>query len=204
MIPKTNFNESQTKINLMRAFAGECQARQRYYQGALAAQKQFLVGLERMFRFTAEQEEQHAKIYFELLKDAAGEEIEINAGFPADVYTDMQQLLDAAAKAEEKENGIIYPDFERIARDEGFQQAAAKFKMIGAIENSHRERFAYYAGLWRDGMMFRSQSSEERWMCLNCGHIHTGSEPPTECPVCGVQQGYFIREAEAPFTFMGM
>lgn len=197
---KINFNESQTKINLMRAFAGESQARQRYYQSALIAQKQYLVSLERMFRFTAEQEEQHAIIFFNLLKEAAGQSIEITAGYPADAYTDIQQLLDSAAKAESDEFGIVYPDFALIAQNEGFNEAASKFKMIGEIENSHRARFEYYAKLWRDGMMFRSESTEERWMCLNCGHIHVGSEPPTACPVCGVKQGFFIREAEAPFT----
>ena len=201
---KINFNESQTKINLMRAFAGESQARQRYYQSALIAQKQDLVSLERMFRFTAEQEEQHAIIFFNLLKEAAGENIEITAGYPADAYSDIQQLLDSAAKAESDEFGIVYPDFALIAQNEGFTEAASKFKMIGEIENSHRARFEHYAKLWRDGMMFRSESTEERWMCLNCGHIHIGSEPPTTCPVCGVKQGFFIREAEAPFTSNGM
>ena len=97
---QTNFNESQTKINLMRAFAGESQSRMRYYLAALTAQKQYLVGLERMFRFTADQEEHHAQVFFDLLRDAAGEDILINADFPADSYTDLQQLLDAAAKGE--------------------------------------------------------------------------------------------------------
>jgi rubrerythrin len=201
---KMNFNESQTKINLMRAFAGESQARQRYYQSALIAQKQYLVSLERMFRFTAEQEEQHAIVFFNLLKEAAGSNIEINAGYPADAYSDIQQLLDSAAKAESDEFGIVYPDFALVAQNEGFPEAASKFKMIGEIENTHRARFEYYAKLWRDGMMFRSESTEERWMCLNCGHIHVGSEPPANCPVCGVKQGFFIREAEAPFTFSGI
>lgn len=195
-----DFNESRTRQNLMRAFAGECQSRQRYYQSALIAQQQNYVGIERMFRFTAEQEERHAMVFYHLLKDSAGQEIEICAGYPADVFTDIQQLLDAAAKEEEKEASEIYPEFARIAAEEGYQEAAAKFRMIAEIENSHRERFGYYADLLREQKLFRSERSEEVWICLNCGHIHRGSEPPRDCPVCNVPQGYFIREKEAAFT----
>lgn len=195
-----DFNESQTKINLMRAFAGESQSRMRYYLAALTAQKQYLVGLERMFRFTADQEEHHAQVFYDLLKDAAGEEIEIKSDFPADVYEDLQQLLDASANSENKEFSEIYPDFARIAAEEGFTDIGNKFRMIAKIEDSHKHRFEYYADLMRKGMLFRSEDTEERWMCLNCGHIHIGSEPPQNCPVCGVQQGFYIREAEAPFT----
>lgn len=197
---QTSFNESQTRINLMRAFAGECQSRQRYYHSALIAQQQNYVGIERLFRFTAEQEERHAMVFYHLMKDSAGQEIEISAGYPADVFTDLCQLLDAAAKDEEKEHSVIYPDFARIAAEEGFQEAASKFRMIADIENSHRERFSYYADLLRNDKLFRSDDTHEVWMCLNCGHIHTGSEPPKECPVCRVPLGYFIREKEAAFT----
>lgn len=197
---QTNFNESQTRVNLMRAFAGECQARQRYYQAALTAEQQKLVALGRMFRFTAEQEERHAIVFFHLLKDAAGQNIDISAGYPADVFTELQQLLDAAARGEEQEFSTVYPDFARIATDEGFTEAAAKFKMIAEIENAHRKRFDYYARLYREDKLLRSDDTQERWICLNCGHIHTGSEPPRQCPVCSSEQGYFIREAEAPFT----
>lgn len=195
-----DFNESQTRVNLMRAFAGECQARQRYYMSALKAHQQKLPVLERMFKFTAGQEEQHAVVFFNLLKESAGQSIDINAGYPADVFNEIQQLLDAAAKDEEHESGNIYPEFAQTARQEGFTDIAQKFEMIGKIENSHHERFAYYGQLVRDGMLFRSESAEEVWVCLNCGHIHIGSEPPQNCPVCNVAQGYFIREKEAPFT----
>ncbi|MBR1823528.1 MAG: rubrerythrin family protein [Ruminococcus sp.] len=197
---QTNFNESRTKLNLMRAFAGESQSRMRYYLAAVTAQQQFMVGIERMFRFTAEQEEHHAKVFFELLKDAAGEEIPIKADFPADVYTDLQQLLDAAAKGEDKEFSEIYPEFARVAAEEGFTDIGEKFRMIAEIEDKHKHRFQYYADLMRKDMLFRSDDTEEKWMCLNCGHIHTGSEPPQQCPVCAVKQGFYVREPEAPFT----
>lgn len=203
-VMQTNFNESRTKINLMRAFAGESQSRMRYYLAALTAQKQYLVGLERMFRFTADQEEHHAQVFYDLLKDAAGEEIEIKADFPADVYDDLQQLLDASANSENKEFSDIYPDFARIAAEEGFTDIGDKFRMIAKIEDTHKHRFEYYADLMRSDKLFRSEDTDERWMCLNCGHIHIGSEPPQNCPVCGVQQGFYVREAEAPFTSCGI
>ncbi len=197
---QTDFMESQTRSNLMKAFAGECQSRQRYYQAALIAQQEKMVGIERMFRFTAEQEERHAMVYFKLLKEAAGTQVNITADYPADVFYDLQQLLDSAARDEQNEAEILYPEFARIAREEGFSEAASKFEMISKIESSHRERFLYYSELMRSDKLFRSDSTEEVWICLNCGHIHTASEPPGTCPVCNAEQGYFIREKEAPFT----
>lgn len=197
---QTDLNKSQTRMNLMRAFAGECQSRQRYYQAALIAQQQKLIGLERMFRFTAEQEERHAMVFWKLMKDAAGQTVDVTAGYPADVFEDIGQLLDASQKEEEKEHVVVYPDFARIADDEGFTEAAREFRAIAEIEKEHGTRFAYYAGLYREGRLFRSDDTQQRWICLNCGHIHVGSEPPQECPVCSAEQGYFIREAEAAFT----
>ncbi len=198
------FCESETKSNLMRAFAGECQSRQRYYQAALIAQQQNYVGLERMFRFTADQEERHAKQFFELLKDCSGETIEIAGSFPASVYAELGDLLKASAEEEYHEFSVVYPDFAGAAREEGFTDIAAKFDMIAKIEDSHHKRFDYYSKLWEQGMLQRSESTEEVWLCLNCGHIHAGSEPPRDCPVCGAQQGYFVRRAEAPFTAENM
>ena len=175
---KVIFNESGTKENLMRAFAGECQARHRYYFAALTAQEQNLVGLERMFRFTAEQEERHAKQFYELLKEATGTEVNITADYPVNVYTELQKLLDAAARNENSESSEIYPRFAQIAAQAGYPEIQQKFSMIAKIEDSHNRRFEYYAKLMREGMLFRSESTEQSWLCLNCGHIHTGSEPP--------------------------
>lgn len=201
---QNNFMESQTKTNLMRAFAGESQARNRYIFASDAASQQNMEALARMFKMTAAQEEQHAKIFFELMQEAAGTNVDINAGYPADVFSDLQKLLDFSAKSENEEFGVLYPDFARIAKDEGFTKAESKFTLIAQIENEHRQRFEYYAALMRDGKLFRSENTEERWMCLNCGHIHTASEAPLACPVCGVKQGYFVREREAAFTFGGI
>ena len=100
-------------------------------------------------------------------------------------------------------SGIMQLIFENGSIDEeGFAKAASKFNMIAQIENMHKQRFEYYAQLMRNGNLFKSEKTE-RWMCLNCGHIHESSEAPIVCPVCGVRQGYFIRENEAPFTSGG-
>lgn len=201
---QTNFNESQTKINLMRAFAGECQAQNRYNIAARAFSAQNYEGISRMFKFTAEQEEQHAKVFLDLLQDSAGELINISADYPADSFVKLQDLIDSAARGEDREFSAVYPEFAQIAADEGFPDIQAKFKMIAEIEESHRRRFAYYAEHLRNGTLFRSDDTDELWVCLNCGHLHRGSEPPLECPVCTVKQGWFLREPELAFTFSGL
>lgn len=194
-----NFIESRTKENLMRAFAGESQARNRYSFAQKTALEQNMYAISEIFRFTAEQEEQHAKIFFDLLKDATGTTVEINAGYPADVYGDIQKLLDSAVHNENEEFSNDYPAFAQTAQEEGFAAAASRFNMIAQIENQHRLRFEYYANLLRSGNLHKSEKTE-RWLCLNCGHIHESSEAPVQCPVCGVNRGYFIRENEASFT----
>ncbi len=200
---QTNFMTSQTRINLMRAFAGESQARNRYIFAKQTALEQNLYVISEVFKFTASQEEQHAKVFYELLKESAGNNIDITAGYPVDVYNDIQKLLDVAARNEYEEYGDIYPEFAKIAKEEGFPQAAAKFNLIAEIENCHQKRFEYYGKLMREEKLFKSDKTE-RWLCLNCGHVHELTEAPISCPVCGVNRGYFIRESEAPFTFGGI
>ena len=193
-----------TKSSLMRAFAGECMAETRYLLAEAAAQKQQLAAIAKLFRFTAEQERQHAKVLQQLMGGMAVSDIDITAGYPVHYSDDIQQLLDFAVSGETAESQSAYPDFARIARDEGLGDIAEKFEMIAAVEDSHRRRFEYYAGLMRSGKLFCSDDENERWICLNCGHIHTGSEPPEQCPLCGVPKGWRIREKEAAFTFDGM
>ncbi|MBQ8297580.1 MAG: rubrerythrin family protein [Ruminococcus sp.] len=200
---QNNFMESQTRVNLMRAFAGESQARNRYTFAKQTALEKNLYVISEVFRFTAAQEEQHAKIFYELLKESAGRNVEITAGYPADVYDDIQKLLDTSVNNEFEEFSDAYPKFAATAKEEGYHKAASKFTLIAEIENYHKQRFEYYAKLMREDKLFRSDKTE-RWMCLNCGHIHESSEAPLECPVCGMRQGYFIREAEASFTFGGI
>lgn len=200
---QTNFQTSCTRQNLMRAFAGESQARNRYTFAKQEAMSQNLYVISEVFRFTAEQEETHAKIFFELLKESAGMNIEITAGYPADVSKDIQKLLNSAVHNENEEFSDAYPNFAKTAQEEGFPLIAQKFRDIAEIENIHGQRFEHYAKLMREDKLFRSEK-KERWLCLNCGHIHEGTEAPLACPVCGAKQGYFVREAEAPFTVGGI
>lgn len=198
----TDFMKSMTRINLMKAFAGESQARNRYTFAKMTALEKNMYVISEVFRFTAEQEEQHAKIFYELLLDSSGNKVEISADYPVDVYDDITKLLDTSVNNENDEYENIYPEFARIAREEGFAKAASKFALISEIENIHRKRFEHYSNLIKEDKLFKSENTE-RWLCLNCGHIHESSEAPLICPVCGMKQGYFIREAEAPYTTGG-
>jgi len=200
---QTNFMTSQTRINLMRAFAGESQARNRYTFAKQAALEKNLYVISEVFRFTADQEEQHAKVFYGLLKESAGNNVDITAGYPADVYDNIQKLLESAVHNENEEFADAYPNFAQTAKNEGFLIPASKFELIAEIENSHKQRFEHYLTLMKEDKLFRSENPNEKWLCLNCGHIHEGSEAPMMCPVCGARQGYFIRECEAPFTAGG-
>ena len=196
---QVNFLSSQTRINLMRAFAGESQARNRYTFAQQTALQKNLYVISEIFKFTADEEKAHAEIFFDLLKESAGNTVEINGGYPADVYDDIQKLLSSSVHNESEEHEIIYPSFAKTAVEEGFTKAASKFNLIAEIEKKHGERFSYYENLMKSNRLFKSDKSE-KWLCLNCGHIHEGSEAPLSCPVCGKNQGYFIRADEAPFT----
>ena len=185
--------DSRTMVNLMRAFAGESQARNRYAfaQEKMTAQKQFM--LADLFRFTAKQEKEHASIFFEHLQKGGVQSVEIQADFPVDKDScDVVCLLESAAENEEKENGEIYPEFARIAREEGFSQIAQDFENIAAIETVHAQRFRRFAQLQSSGELFSSQEST-KWVCTNCGYIFEGTQVPQNCPVCHGEQGYYIR-----------
>lgn len=200
---QTSFMTSRTRENLMRAFAGESQARNRYTFAQQAAFEQNMYALSEIFRFTAMQEEQHAKIFYELLEESTGKNVDITAGYPVNVFgNDILRHLEAAVNNENEEHIGIYPEFARIAKEEGFTKAASKFALIAEIEKAHGERFAHFAGLMRENKLY-SSDKQESWICLNCGHIHTASEAPVQCPVCSAAQGYFIRHEEAPYTWGG-
>ena len=194
-----DFANSQTRENLMRAFAGESQARNRYtFAAGLAnAQRQYV--LERIFLFTAGQEKEHAEIFYNHLVPCAGENIAIDGTYPIDIATDMAELLNMARHNETEEAVNVYPAFANVARQEGFEAIARTFEMIAQIENTHALRFACYMQYVKDGTLYRA-AQEQAWMCLNCGHILTGMQAPNVCPVCRHEQGYFIRVQEAPYT----
>jgi len=194
-----NFKDSETKDNLMRAFAGESQARNRYTFAASQARKQKLIVLERIFRYTADQEKEHAEIFYGFLRDLAGETIHVDGGYPVDFSEGMAGLLRMAEHNEMEEYGVVYRSFGDKAKEEGFQEIAAAFYLIAEIEKSHAERFARYAEWMEQGKLFNAEG-EACWLCLNCGHIHRGPVAPPLCPVCRHEQGYFVRLEEAPWT----
>ena len=188
-----DFCTSQTRQNLMRAFAGESQARNRYTfaQAQMTAQKQFM--LADLFRFTADQENEHAEIFYNHLKANCAGECEIQAAYPVDEdTTDIGEILTAAASHEFKEAGEIYKAFAATAREEGFAQIAQDFENIASIESTHAQRFERMAQLYKSGKLFSSDEST-KWICLNCGYILEGTQVPQNCPVCHGDRGYYIR-----------
>lgn len=194
------FAESETKINLLRAFAGESQARNRYTFAAGQAKKEGYALIAEAFDYTANQEKEHAEIFFNHLKEgAAGENITIEAAYPVDRDTDVFTLLKEAQHNEFEEFESAYPAFAQTAEDEGFAKIAAHFRMIAEIEKTHGERFGMFAALLEKDRLFVADQ-ETRWVCLNCGHVYQGIEAPMVCPVCDHDRGYFIREEFAPFT----
>lgn len=193
------FKNSETKVNLMRAFAGESQARNRYTFAAEQARKQNLYVIEAVFRFTADQEKEHADIFYQHLQDVAGEEITIDGDFPVDISPAVVQLLRKARHNEYNEYENAYRSFAETAQREGFSKIAATFRMIAEVEKTHGDRFDAFADLLEQNKLFISDT-ECGWMCLNCGHTFNGTQAPERCPVCDHDRGYFIRLTLAPYT----
>lgn len=194
-----DFKNSETKLNLMRAFAGESQARNRYTFAAAQAKKENLHVVEAVFRYTADQEKEHAEVFYGHLKDLAGETIHVDGGYPVDLHDSVAQLLRAAQHNEYEEYEPVYQAFGDTAQEEGFQKAAASFHMIAKIEKIHGDRFGMLAEMLEQNKLFVSDVAID-WICLNCGHIHNGKEAPNKCPVCDHNQGYFIRFELSPYS----
>ena len=192
------FKDSQTKINLMKAFAGESQARNRYTFAAEEAREQGLFAISEVFLFTANQERAHADRFYDLLKSFSGETIEICAGFPVDKQDTLEGLLDAAEHNEYEEADDVYISFGKTAKEEGFLEVASAFLQIAEIERIHGDRFGTISRMLKDGTYFETPESK-KWMCLNCGNIHTGKKLPGVCPVCRREKGYFIPLELAPY-----
>lgn len=193
-----DFVGSITKDNLMRAFAGESQARNRYTFAASLAEKNGLHVISAIFAFTASQEKEHAEIFYNHLKEMAGETVFIDGGYPVDISDDMAVLLSMAQHNEYEEHDDVYKAFGETARQEGFMEIASSFFQIAGIEKIHGDRFGRYAELLRQGKLFVSDVEEE-WMCLNCGFVFKGKSAPPSCPVCHHDRGYFIRFEFAPY-----
>ena len=178
---------TRTEKNLLHSFAGESQARNRYDFFAGQARKEGLVQISRIFEETALQEKEHAKRFFKYLE---GGTVEITASFPAGVIGNTLENLKAAASGEHEEWTEAYPEFARIAREEGFPEIAVLWEKVSVAEKQHEKR---YNDLWKNleaGKVFK-RDGVVIWRCLNCGYIHTGKEAPEKCPACEHPQAYF-------------
>lgn len=199
MYMSVTLEKSETHRNLLRAFAGESQARNRYTFAAGQARKEGLQVIERAFLFTAEQERAHAKVFYGYLEPLCGKNISIDGSYPVDLYPGVLEQLRAAQHNEYQEWEHDYADFAKTAEEEGFSDIARTFRMIASIEQTHGDRFGRFADLLESGGLFRAADGKEKWMCLNCGQIVESSGAPMTCPVCKHPQGYFIRLSAVPF-----
>ena len=190
---------TETAKNLMRAFAGESQARNRYTFAAAAAKKEGLPVIEAVFQFTAAQEQEHAEVFYRFLKEMTGESIQIDAGYPVDGWDKTLDLLKAARHNEFEEYRDVYQNFGNIALDEGFDRIGQIFHMIAEVEKTHGDRFDLLAGQLEKSQLFASEV-ETGWVCLNCGYVYHGTFAPKYCPVCEHEQGWFIRMELAPYA----
>ena len=193
-----DFKNSETKDNLMRSFAGESQARNRYTIAAAKAKKQNLHVIESVFTYTANQEREHAEIFYNHLKELGGETIHIDGGYPVDISEDLAQLLRMAQHNEYEEHDDVYKAFGEKAKEEGFPAIASTFFMIAEIEKVHGDRFGRFAELIEENKLFRADEKTS-WICLNCGYIYEGEAAPQKCPVCAHDQGFFIRLEQSPY-----
>ncbi len=195
--------DSQTRENLMRAFAGESQARNRYTFAAELAQKEKLYVIKKVFDLTASQEQAHGKVFYRYLKEMEGQDIDIHAAYPINTAENVEQQLFHALQNETKESDEIYRKFGEVALEEGFQQIAGKFYLIADIEKVHAERFRTFYELLKEGKLFASDV-QVGWMCLNCGYVIEATTAPQNCPACDAEQGYFIRLSMAPMEVSNM
>ena len=183
---------SQTEKNLLIAFAGESQARNRYSYFAGQARKEGFLQIAQIFETTAEQERMHAKRYFKFLE---GGELEITWKYPAGIVGTTQENLIAAAAGEHFEWTEMYPGFAEIAQSEGFNNVAKAFEMICVAEKHHEERYLKLLDLIEKNRVFQREH-EVSWQCSKCGFIHKGSQPPEKCPACLHPKSYYILLSE--------
>ncbi len=178
---------SKTEKNILTAFTGESQARNRYTYFASKAKKEGFVQISSIFEETANHEKEHAKRLFKLLK---GGEVEVSGSFPAGVIGSTLENLKASADGENHEHTRMYPDFAKTAKEEGFNDIAAIFMSIAIAEKQHEKRYNELAANIEAGRVFK-RDSEQTWRCRNCGYVHTGNEAPKECPACVHEQAHF-------------
>lgn len=185
-----NLKGTKTAENLMKAFAGESQARNRYTYYASVARKEGYIQIANIFLETAENEKEHAKVFFKLLNgELNGETVEINATYPVSLGDTKSNLL-AAASGENEEWVQLYPYFAEVAEQEGFKDIANSFRKIAEVEKHHEERYRKLLANIENNTVF-SKGKKVLWKCNNCGYIYEGEEAPEVCPACSHPQGYF-------------
>lgn len=178
---------TQTEKNLLAAFAGESQARNRYTFFASKAKKEGYEQIAALFTETADNEKEHAEIFFKYLQ---GGEVEIIAGYPAGVIGTTNENLLAAAEGEKMEWGTLYPDFAKTAEKEGFPEVAASFRVIADVEAHHEQRYRKLAKNIEQKKVFKKEKVV-KWKCRNCGYVHEGTDAPNICPACKHPQSYY-------------
>jgi len=183
---------TRTEKNLLAAFAGESQARNRYTYFASAARKEGLEQIANIFAETAENEKEHAKVFFKHLE---GGDVEITATYPAGAIKDTKSNLELAAAGEQLEWTKLYQDFGKIAREEGFPEVARSFEQVAKVEKFHESRYRKLIDNIAKGEVFKKKSSV-KWHCINCGYVFEGAEPPKECPACKHPQSFYEVLAE--------
>jgi rubrerythrin len=178
---------SQTEKNLLKSFAGESQARNRYTFFANVAKKEGYEQISAIFTETAGNEKEHAELFFKLLK---GGMVEITASYPAGVIGKTAENLKEAAEGEKMEWGTLYPDFAEVAEKEDFPEIANTFRMVAKVEKQHELRYRKLLANVEQGKVFK-KDKVIKWKCRNCGHVYEGSEAPERCPVCDHARSYF-------------
>jgi len=186
------FRGSKTEKNLLAAFAGESQARNRYSFFASAAKKEGYEQIAAIFLQTAEEEKEHGKIFFRQLK---GGDVEITAAYPAGIIGSTKENLAAAAAGEMMEWGTLYPGFAATADKEGFKEIATLFRQVSRVEQHHESRYKKLLASLEGASVFKADMPVI-WYCRNCGFIHEGKIAPATCPVCSHPQAYFEIAAE--------
>ncbi len=182
-----NLKGSDTEKNLLKAFAGESQARNRYTYFASVAKKSGFEQIAAIFEETADNEKEHAKVFFKYLE---GGDTEIQASYPAGKIGTTEENLLAAAEGEKMEYSRLYPEFEKTARKEGFNDIAESFKQIGEVEEQHEKRYRKLLDNIKKSHVFK-RDKVVKWKCRNCGYVHEGKEAPEICPACKHPQAYY-------------
>lgn len=183
---------TQTEKNLLAAFAGESQARNRYTLFAKKAKEEGYRQIAKVFKITAKQELAHAELFFSQLE---GGTVTITAGYPAGVVADTMTNLREAAAGEREEWSDLYTNFASTAEEEGFPKIASLFKLVSKVEVEHEKRYLALLEQMTNEQVFTSENPEQEWQCMHCGYVYKGTSAPKKCPVCGKDQGYFERKA---------